>query len=295
VDVKPEVQRATFERVFEQGRRIAADGKIPVIVVDHRLTGLDDRPIIKKGLEDFAQRNGVKELRDVNAALQDGTLKFLPGYTEQASDHWRAEHQELISKYPPGTFGAPGTRLDIRFMGYSAREANATAGLSELESEWKRATGGKGEIIFAGAGTGSAEDFASVYRRPVEQGGAGLQNPDVRHGSPQPSEAANTRASQLAAAYTAQHTSEPAVRLDQDSRGKAGWVETIERERGPAGEEKVVAAFIDDRAHNRIGVTGAATLGEQVIAIKSVAPGLSYSQNDNGNVNVISTFDPTPD
>src|SRR4051812_16403374 len=46
--VSPALQKATFERVFSLGKMLAGQGKVPVIVIDHRLTGLDDRPILKK-------------------------------------------------------------------------------------------------------------------------------------------------------------------------------------------------------------------------------------------------------
>lgn len=291
--VAPDRQRQTFENLFRLGRELAAEGKVPVIVIDHRHTGLDDRPIVRAGLQDLARSANITELRDLDAALQNGTLKFLPGYTEQASDHWRAEHPELVAKYP-GVFGAPGSRIPIGFMGKSPREANAVDGLAELEARWKMETGGKGQIIFAGSGSGSAEDFASVYRRPKSEGGAGLPNPDVRHGAPQPSAEANARAEQRVAAFNARHPNDPPVRLDHDSRGKAGWVETIERERGPNGEEVVVAAFIDDRAHNRIASAAASKLGDRMMQIKSASPGISFAQLDNDNANLISTFKPNP-
>src|SRR6185436_6174883 len=263
------------------------------IVIDHRLTGMDDRPIIKAGMAELAQANNIPELKDVDAALKNGTIKFLPGYTEQASDHWRNEHKDLVAKYP-NAFGAPGTRIPINFMGHSPREANAVDGLAELEARWKMETGGKGQIIFAGSGTGQKEDFVNVYSRPKTEGGGGLTNPDVRFGAPSPSPEADAKAQALADAYNARHPNEPPVRLDFDSRGKAGWIETIERETGPGGEEKVVAAFIDDRAHNRLGAEGAAKLGDRMLMVKSAAPGISFSQNDNDNPNLISTFKPNP-
>ncbi len=287
-DLSAERQKATFERIFALGKQVAAKGETPVIVIDHRLTGLDDRPIIKKGLQQLGQDANIDELKDVEASLANGTLKFLPGYTEQASDHWRDLHPELVAKYPDA-LGPRGSRLNINFMGFSSREANATAGLAELEARWKLETGGKGKIIFAGAGTGTAEDFASVYRRPKEEGGAGLENPDVRHGAPAPSPEATARAQKLLVEYTQSHPGEDPVGLDRDSSGKAGWIETIESE----GTNTVVA-FIDDRAHNRLGAIGAAKLGKEMIAVKSLAPGLSYSQNDNGTELAISTFSPNP-
>lgn len=290
--VSPERQRQTFENVFKLGRELVAEGKVPVIVIDHRLTGMDDRPIIKAGLKELATANDISELKDVDAALKNGTLKFLPGYTEQASDHWRAEHQELVNKYP-GAFGAPGTRIPINFMGHSPREANAVDGLAELQARWKLETGGKGQIIFAGSGTGSREDFVNVYSRPKSEGGAGLPDPDVRFGAPSPSAEATAKAEALVAAYNAKHGGEEPVRLDGDSRGKAGWIETIERE-NVDGQPKVVAAFIDDRAHNRFGAAGAGALGERMMMIKSAAPGISFAQTDNDNPNLISTFKPNP-
>jgi len=291
--VSAERQKATFERVFKLGKLLVSQGKVPVIVIDHRLTAMDDRPIIKAGLQDLARRNNVTELLDVDAALANGTLKSLPGYTEQASDHWRAQHPELVAKYPQ-VFGGEGSRLNIGFMSHSPREANATAGLAELAQRWAVETGGKGQIVFAGSGTGTLADFVNVYSRPKAQGGAGLENPDVRFGAPSPSAAATARAQALVQTYNQQHQDEEPVRLDQDSAGKAGWIETIEGEQGPNGEEKVVAAFIDDRAHNRIGAEGAAKLGQNLIAIKADAPGLSFSQNDDANENQISTFSPNP-
>lgn len=291
--VSPQTQRRTFENVFTLGRELAAEGKVPVIVIDHRHTGLDDRPIVRAGLKELADRHDIAELKDLDASLKNGTLKFLPGYTEQASDHWRAVHHELVAKYP-GVFGEPGTRIPIGFMDHSPREANAVDGLAELEARWKMETGGKGQIIFVGSGTGSAEDFANVYRRAKSEGGAGLSNPDVRHGAPQPSPEADARARARVTDFNARHPGDTPVRLDGDSRGKAGWLETIETEAGPNGEQKVVAAFIDDRAHNRIAAAAASKLGDRMMQIKSASPGISFSQADNDNANLISTFKPNP-
>lgn len=291
--VTPERQRATFESVFRLGRELVRKGQIPVIVVDHRLTAIDDRPITRKGFERLVRSRGVTELQDLDAAMASGVLKFLPGYTEQASDHWRQEHPALVAKYP-NAFGSPGSRMDIGFMGFSVRESNATEGLADLLARWKLETDGRGELIFAGAGTGTAADFASVYSRPVAQGGGGIENPDVRFGAPSVSPEADARAQAKVRAYNAAHPNEPAVELDHDSRGKAGWVETIEREQGPNGARKVVAAFIDDRAHNRIASQAAGSLGDRMVSIKAAAPGLSFSQLDNGTENLISTFKPNP-
>lgn len=290
--VSPDRQRQTFENVFKLGRELVAQGKVPVIVIDHRLTGMDDRPIIKAGLKELADANNIPELKDVDAALKNGTLKFLPGYTEQASDHWRAEHKDLVEKYP-NAFGGPGSRIPIGFMGHNPREANAVDGLSDLQARWAMETGGKGQIIFAGSGVGSKEDFVNVYSRPKSEGGGGLANPDVRFGAPSPSPEANAKAGAAVAAYNAKHPGEAPVRLDGDSSGKAGWIETIESE-SVDGAPKVVAAFIDDRAHNRIASQAASALGDRMMMIKSAAPGISFAQLDNDNANLISTFKPNP-
>src|SRR3954447_8962840 len=39
--IPPELQKATFERVFSLGRMLVEQGKVPVIVIDHRLTAMD--------------------------------------------------------------------------------------------------------------------------------------------------------------------------------------------------------------------------------------------------------------
>ena len=290
--VSPELQKATWENVFKLGRQLSEQGKVPVIMLDHRLTALDDRPIIRKGMEALAKSNNITELKDLDAAMANGTLKFLPGYTEQASDAWRDAHPDLVAKYP-NAFGSPGSRIPINFMGYSVRESNATEGLLDLQARWKLETGGKGEIIFAGSGAGTRDDFAAVYSRPVAQGGGGISNPDVRFGAPNPSAEADAKAQRLVADFNAKHPNDEPVELDHDSRGKAGWIETIEKE-SVNGQPKVVAAFVDDRAHNRIAVEAAASLGTRMLAIKSDAPGISFSQLDNGNENQISTFKPNP-
>jgi hypothetical protein len=287
------LQKETLERVLTLAERTAQQGKIPVVVIDHRLTGLDDRPIIKDGLQNLARVSGVTELFDVDAALKSGTLKSLPGYTEQASDAWRQAHPELMNKYP-GVFGSPGTRINIDFMRHPVTLANATAGLSELEAALKVRTGGKGKLVFAGQGTGQRQDFVSVYTRAQEQGGAGLENPDVRFGGPPVSPEADARAEQFALEYEADHPQDGKVPLDFDSRAKAGWIETLEKEEGPNGEEVVVVAFADDRLHNRIAAQAASTLGENMLAIKAAAPGLSVSQSDAANPNQVSTFSPNP-
>jgi hypothetical protein len=297
VELNPEVsastQRATWQRVFAAGRAIVADNKIPVLVVDHRLTGLDDRPILKKGLAALAQLAGITELRDVDAALKNGTLKSLPGYTAEASDHWRSQHPALVAAYP-NDLGQRGTRLNLGFMSHSPREANATAGLKELVATWTLETSGKGRVAFVGAGTGSAEDVKSVYERPIAEGGAGLKNVDARLGAPSVSATARARAQKLVDAYHAAHPGSPRVLLDHDSDGKAGFIEQIEAERGPNNEETVVAAFIDDRAHNRFGALGAAKRGRELIAVRAAGPGISVSQVEKDNPNLISTFHPQP-
>jgi hypothetical protein len=329
--VSVEMQHATYARIFALGKAIAEQGKIPVILIDHRLTGIDDRPLIIQGLKELAQRNNVPELLDPEAALKNRTLRSLPGYTAEACDDWRHNHPELVEKYP-GVFGGPGSRIDRAFMSRPVRQANATAGLAQLEAAFKLATRtvledgapvssdddgvvtdpapsaarGKagdaagnrrvieGKLVFAGSGGGLLEDFIDVYTRDVSEGGAGLVNPDVRKGAPAPTAEANARAAELVAAYNEGHPAEPEVRLDPDSAGKAGWVITIETEKGPNGEEYVIVAVIDDRAHNRLAMQGAAKLGTNTIAAKSVLPQLSYSQNDNGNPNQISNFYPNP-
>jgi hypothetical protein len=297
VELNPEVsaavQRATWQRVFDAGRAIVADNKIPVIVIDHRLTGLDDRPIIKKGLTALAQMRQMTELLDVDAALRDGTLKSLPGYTAEASDHWRDQHPALVAKYAD-VLGQRGTRLNLGFMSYSPRDANAAPGLKELIATWTLETSGKGRVAFVGAGSGTVQDMKSVYERAIVDGGAGLKNVDARLGSPAASGAAQTRAQALVDAYNAAHPNEAPVLLDNDSSGKAGFVEQIEQERGPNNEETVVAAFIDDRAHNRFGVLGAGKRGTDLVAVRAAAPGLSASQVDKDNPNLISTFHPLP-
>jgi hypothetical protein len=98
----------------------------------------------------------------------------------------------------------------------------------------------------------------------------------------------------MVAAFNAAHPHEPPITHEFSSRGKAGWVEGIERERGPAHEEKLVTAFIDDRANNRIAAMAAGKLGQRMIVVKSVLPGTTYSQQDEGSRHVISTFDPNP-
>jgi hypothetical protein len=289
--VSPAMQRATFERIFQLGRQLTSEGKVPVIVIDHRHTALDDRPIIRAGFEALVRRNNITELANLDTALNAGTLKFLPGYTEQASDHWRQAHPALVSKYP-NAFGSSGQRMPIDFMGAPLSQARATDGLANLLARWKAETQGRGEVIFAGAGTGRIEDLRAIYSRPVSQGGAGINTPDVRFGSPSVSAAADARANQMVAQYNAANPGAPVV-LDNDSRGKAGWVETIERE-SAGGRPKVVAAFIDDRAHNRFAAQAASQLGTRQIAVKAVAPGISFSQLDNSNQNQISTFTPAP-
>jgi hypothetical protein len=287
------LQRATWDRVLSLAETVATQGKVPLIVVDHRLSGLDDRPILRRGLERLVQANNVTPLRDLDVAFESGALKFLPGYTEQASDAWRLAHADLVRAYP-GVFGEPGTRIPLDFMSFSVREANATAGLADLEAALKRRTGGRGRLVFAGAGSGAAEDFASVYSRPVEQGGAGLFNPDVRHGSPSPSAAADERAQVFARAYESRHVNEGPVPLDHDSRGKAGWIETLEAEVGAGGAEQVVVAFADDRLHNRIAAQAAGKLGERMLAIKVAAPGMSVSALESDAEYQTSTFSPNP-
>lgn len=291
-DVSPALQKATFEKVFQLGRQLVKDGKVPVIVLDHRHTALDDRPIVRKGLANLAQSYNITELKDLDAAIENGTLKSLPGYTSEASDQWRQQHPELVKKYP-AAFGSMGSRINLNFMGIPVSEAHATKGLSELAARWKLETEGKGEIIFAGAGTGSAQDFVNIYSKPINQGGAGMAKPDVRFGAPSPSNEADAKGQAAINAYNAAHPNEEPVVHDHDSRGKAGWVQTIEKE-SVNGQQRVVAAFIDDRAHNRLASQAAGVLGNRMLAIKAVAPGLSYSQNDNGNENQISTFSPSP-
>lgn len=286
------LQKATWERALTLAETMAKQGKAPIILIDHRLTGLDDRPIIKAGLQELAKNNGVSELKDVDAALKNGTLKFLPGYTEQASDAWRAAHPELVKKYP-GVFGSEGSRININFMGYPITQSNATAGLAELDAAIKLRTGGKGRIVMAGQGSGTLEQVKSIYSRPKEQGGAGLSNADVRFGAQTPSAEADAKAAQFAAAFEEAHPGE-SVPLDHDSRAKAGWVETLEREKSPGGLEQVVVAFADDRLHNRIAGQAASKLGTNMIAIKVSAPGISVAGGDSGNANQISTFSPNP-
>jgi hypothetical protein len=283
------LQKATWDRTLKLAETMAKQGKNPLIVIDHRLTGLDDRPIIRKGFEALVESNDITELKDIDAALKNGTLKFLPGYTEQASDAWREAHPDLVKKYP-GAFGSPGGRVPINFMGYSVRDANATAGLAELDAALKLRTGGKGRLVFAGSGTGQLDDFKSVYARPKDQGGGGLTNPDVRFGAPAPSAEANTRASEFASAYEKEHPTDGEVPLDHDSRGKAGWIETLEKE----DPNNVVVAFVDDRLHNRVAAQAAGKLGHNMIAIRAVAPGISVAASDTKNENQISTFSPNP-
>lgn len=291
--VPAELQKATWSRTLTLAETMAKQGKVPLIVIDHRLAGLDDRPIIRQGFQRLVNQGNVTELKDLDAAMKNGTLKFLPGYTEQASDAWRDAHPELVAKYP-GVFGSEGSRINIGFMGISVREANANAGLQELEAALKLRTGGKGRLVFAGSGTGTAEDFRSVYARSKESGGGGLANPDVRFGAPNPSGAANERAQEFASAYEKKNPGDGEVPLDHDSRGKAGWIETLEREPGPGGEEQVVVAFADDRLHNRIAAQAAGKLGQNLIAIKVSAPGISVSPTGNSSENQVSTFSPNP-
>ncbi|MBK7865183.1 MAG: hypothetical protein IPJ65_42620 [Archangiaceae bacterium] len=286
------LQKATLERALTLAETLAQQGKVPLFVIDHRLTGLDDRPLIADGLQTLARRRGVSELFDVSAALSRGELKFLPGYTEQASDAWRHAHPKLMQKYP-GAFGAEGTRIDIGFMEHPVRMANATAGLAELDAALKLRTGGRGRLVFAGSGTGTTADLLSVYTRSKAEGGAGLDAPDVRFGAPNPSPEADQRAQALAEAFEREHPGE-VVPLDRDSRGKAGWVEVLESERGPNGEEQVVVAFADDRLHNRIAVQAAGRLGTNLIAIRAAAPGISVSESDANNPNQVSTFSLNP-
>jgi hypothetical protein len=285
--VSPQIQRATFERIFQRGREIADAGQTPVVVVDHRLTALDDRPIIRAGFEALVRRNNITELRDLDAAMGTGVLKFLPGYTEEASDHWRQAHASLVAQYP-AAFGAKGERIPIEFMNYPLRQANATANLAEFVNRWRAETGGRGEVIFAGAGSGALEELRQVYMKPVAEGGAGLNNPDVRFGAPELSSEGEARAVAAIARFNAAHPGATPVEHDRDSRGKAGWIEAIER------EGKVVAAFIDDRAHNRLAVQAVGSQGDRMVVVKAVAPGLSFSQVDNDNANQISTFGPNP-
>lgn len=285
-------QRATWERTFALGRRLVSEGKVPVIFIDHRLTGLDDRPIIKAGLQELARASAIPELLDVDAALQNGTLKSLPGYTTEASDHWRDQHPQLVAAH--AALSVRGERLPINFMGASPIAADATAGLSELVARWTLETGGAGEIVFGGSGTGTLDDFKSVYTRAKSKGGGGLVNPDVRFGAPSVSAAARARADVLARNYNAAHPNDAPVLLDHDSDGKAGFIELIERERGADNKPKIVAAFMDDRAHNRFAAKAASTLRDEMIDIKAVAPGLSFSQLDNANINQSSTFHPAP-
>jgi hypothetical protein len=291
--VSPEQQRATFERIFRLGREQVSQGKIPVIFLDHRLTALDDRPITRKGFERLVRQHGVDELKNLDEAMANGTLKFLPGYTEQACDHWRQAHAELVAKYPKA-FGAPGSRIEIGFMDFPVRESHAAQGLAALVARWKVETGGLGKVVFAGAGSGTQEDFEAVYSRPVAEGGGGIENPDVRFGRPAVSDEADQRAQAMVDAYNAAHPNEPKVELDRNSKGKAGWVETIERETGPNGAPQVVVAIIDDREHNRMAAQAASKLGDRMVAVKAVAPGLSHSQVGNDNPNAISTFTPNP-
>lgn len=285
------LQKATWDRALTLAETMAKQGKVPLIVIDHRLSGLDDRPIIKKGFEKLVAN--IPELKNVDAALANGTLKFLPGYTEQASDAWRQAHPELMKKYP-GVFGSPGTRLNIGFMSYPVSDANANAGLLELETALKMRTGGKGRLVFAGAGTGTADMFKSVYERSRESGGGGLKNVDIRFGSPSPSAAADARAGEFATAYEKKNPGDGEVPLDHDSRGKAGWIEALENEPGPGGAEQVVVAFADDRLHNRIAAQAASKLGQNMIAIRVAAPGISVAPSDAGSENQISTFHPNP-
>jgi hypothetical protein len=299
--VPPALQKETIARIFRLAKAMSEQGKAPVVVIDHRQAGLDDYPIVRKAFEAFVKRHRIADLLDLEAALSNSTLKFLPGYTSQACDHWRLTHQKLTQKHP-AAFGKPGTRIDMGFMSYAVVEANAAAGLLEFETQLKVQTNWTGQIVFCGAATGgtgasisgSVEEFRSVYMRPREQGGGGLADPDVRFGAPEPSLAGWAAARKLAAAYAASHPQEPPLQLDDDTRAKAGWVETIEREQGADGREKVVIAFVDDRAHNRVGAQAASKLGARMLAVKAVPPGLSYSQADNYNENQISTFHPNP-
>jgi hypothetical protein len=179
-------------------------------------------------------------------------------------------------------------------MGQSVRNANATAGLAELTARWLSETSGLGKLIFAGAGTGSAADFREVYSRPVAQGGGGLNNPDVRFGSPSASREANSRAAAGAVAFNAAHPDEPPAVLDGDSQGKAGWIESIESEQRTDGLSQVVAGFFDDRAHNRLAAQAAGFLRDRMMVIKAVGPGISFSQLDNRAPWQVSSFVPNP-
>jgi hypothetical protein len=299
--VPPALQKETIARIFRLGKTIHEQGKIPVVVIDHRQAGLDDYPIVRKAFEVLVNKHNIVELKDIEGALAKGALKFLPGYTSQASDHWRQSHQALTAKYA-AAFGKPSTRIEMGFMSYPVTEANAAAGLLDFFNSWKLSTDGLGEMIFCGAGTGTTgatvsgtvEEFRSVYIRPREQGGGGLIDPDVRFGAPDASQEAWERAQELAWEYDRAHPHEPSLHLDGDTRAKMGWIETIEREKGRDGREKVVIAFIDDRAHNRVGAQAASKLGPRMLAVKAVPPGLSYSQADNYNENQLSTFYPNP-
>jgi hypothetical protein len=290
VELNPAVsaatQRATWKHVAERGRELTDAGKTAVIMIDHRLTGLDDRPIITKGLQALAQQEGITELLDVQAALQSGRLRSLPGYTAEASNHWRAQHPALVAKYP---VLAGDDRLPINFMGYGIGEAKAAAGLVELASMWSKHTDGTGVIVLVGQGTGSQADVEQVYRT----GGLGAHIDDGRveviFGGATVSTAADAAAERLAAAFNARHPNKPPIELDHDSTAKAGWMERLERT-----GNRVVAAFVDDRAHNLTAAQAASKSGERMIMIKSAAPGLSFSQIDQHQPLMTSTFDPNP-
>jgi hypothetical protein len=288
--VTPAAQRTTWDKVFQLGKQVQAEGKLPVIVLDHRLSALDDSPIIKKGFAELV--SDVPALRDVDAALKNGTLLSLPGYTAEASDHWRDQHPALMAAHPD-LFGPRGTRMNINFMGYPLTDANAMPGLAALAEKFAHETGGK--LIFAGQGTGSQAQALSVYTRSVDDGGAGLVNPDVRFGQAGRGidAASQRRAESMVAAYAKAHPNAEPVELDHDSVAKAEWIQQIERE-SVGGKQQVVVAFADDRAHNRFHAQAASSLGDRLIAIRTAAPGLSFSQADLDNPHITSTFDPNP-
>ncbi|MBK7859146.1 MAG: hypothetical protein IPJ65_11105 [Archangiaceae bacterium] len=294
------IQKETIARIFKLGALIAEQKKLPVVMIDHRQAGLDEYPVVRKAFEAFVKKHAIAELADLDDALRQGTLKYLPGYTVQASDHWRLTHQQLFTKYG-AAFGALGTRIDMGFLSYPVVEANATAGLHEFESRYKYETQGRGELVFCGAGNGqlgatvkgTTEELKSVYTRPKELGGGGLVDPDVRYGAPEPSDEAWERALDLALEYEETHPQEGRLELDGEARSKAGWVEQLERE-SRGGMEKVVIAVVDDREQNRVAARGAAKLGPRMLAVKAVPEGLSYSQADNYSENQLATFHPNP-
>jgi hypothetical protein len=296
-DVPVERQRETIQATVALAKEVWAEGYEPVMLGDPRHATLDDAPIVRAGFEALVAKHGIAALADIDKALKNGTLRCFPGYTEEASDHWRALHLELVAAYPKAFAARPGAvgkerRLDQSFMSHPLSMAKAAKGLRDFEDRLKEVSEGFGHWVFAGAGSGTSEQLAAVYERPIADGGAGLVHVDARIGTHTPSAEATARAQALVVAHN-EETGDN-IKLDGDSAGKAAFAEMIEREKGRSGRLMRIVLHADDRTHNLFGVRGACQLGVRIISAKVIAPHLSYAQVNRNARFITSTFDPDP-